>query len=143
MNRANALFLQKQCVVASAKSVRYCTCLSALVGRFELLRVLLVEQKKTERSGVVKTGAEKGGRVANNGVLCRCHTFQHLSIGIEQIVEVLRGGGLEVRSQARANQILGMSTASIQSSLLLLIMSLNAILMVPLVQQQFLVCFIF
>ena len=89
-----------------------------------------MEQKKNERSGVVKTGAEKGGLVANNGVSCRCHTFQHLSIGIEQIVEVLRGGGLEVRSQGRANQILGMSTASIQSSLLLLIMSLTAILMV-------------
>ena len=85
-----------------------------------------MEQKKTERCGVVKTGAaEKGGPVANNGVSCRCHTFQHLSIGIEQIVEVLRGGGLEVRSQGRANQILGMSKALIQSSLLLLIMSLN------------------
>ena len=95
--------------------------------------------------GVVlsKRGLRKVAAVANNGVSCRCHTFQHLCIGIEQIVEVLRGGGLEVRSQGRANQILGMSKASIQSSLLLLIMSLNAILMVPLVQQQFLACFIF
>ena len=94
-----------------------------------------MEQKKTERCGVVKTGAaEKGGPVANNGVSCRCHTFQHLSIGIEQIVEVLRGGGLEVRSQGRANQILGMSKALIQSSLLLLIMSLNHFVIV---QQQY------
>ena len=68
--------------------------------------------------GVVlsKRGLRKVAAVANNGVSCRCHTFQHLSIGIEQIVEVLRGGGLEVRSQGRANQILGMSKALIQSS---------------------------